>query len=62
MREVGLAALESATPKGGSTRNTSNFSPGGTSSVSYFPSLDLFAPMSINDTSQGQHLNISMLS
>ena len=56
MTEIGLAALESETPKGGSTMNTSKFSPGGTGSVSHFSSLDLFAPMSIKDTSQGRKM------
>lgn len=56
MREIGLAALESETPKGGSTINTSKFSPDGTSSLSHFPNPDLFAPMSIKNSSQGQKM------
>lgn len=56
MTEIGLAAPESETPKGESTMNTSKFSPGRSCSVSHFPSLDLFAPMSIKDTSKGQQM------
>lgn len=56
MAEIGLAALESESPEGGSTMNTSKFGPAGTGSVSHFPSLDLFAPMSVKDTSQGRKM------